>query len=89
MNAEVNQNHGSGNWIAFLFGAVFNLMANVNLAFMLGYVSQAIVGGFICLLFKIIGDVLSPLWQKHKVKFNSMRVRGMRRRKSRSRNDHH
>jgi hypothetical protein len=64
------QNHGSSNWIAFLFGAVFNLLSNVRisflLSFLLDYAVQAVVGGFICLAFKIIGDVLSPLWEKHK-----------------------
>jgi hypothetical protein len=65
--AEINQNHGSGgNWIAFVFGAVFNLLGNVNLTFLLDYALQAVVGGIICLAFKILGDVLSPLWQKHK-----------------------
>ena len=57
-----------GNGIAFLFGAIFNLLANVNLSFFLDYALQAIVGGIICLAFKIIGDVFSPLWQKHKDK---------------------
>lgn len=68
MNAEINQNHGSGNWIAFLFGAMFNLLGNVKLLFLLDYALQAVVGGIICLAFKIIGDILSPLWQKHKTK---------------------
>ncbi len=57
-----------GNGIAFLFGAVFNLLANVKLLFLLDYTLQAIVGGIICLGFKVLGDVLSPLWQKHKDK---------------------
>lgn len=66
MNTAINQNHGMGNGIAFLFGAAFNLLANVNLLFLLDYALQAIVGGIICLAFKIISDVFSPLWQKHK-----------------------
>jgi hypothetical protein len=66
MNTAINQNHGMGNGIAFLFGAAFNLLANVNLFFLLDYALQAIVGGIICLAFKIIADVFSPLWQKHK-----------------------
>lgn len=66
--AEINQNHGGsgGNWIAFVFGAVFNLLGNVKLTFLLDYALQAVVGGIICLAFKILGDVLSPLWEKHK-----------------------
>ena len=64
---EINQNHGAGgNWIAFVFGAVFNLLGNVNLMFLLDYALQAVVGGIICLAFKVLGDVLSPLWEKHK-----------------------
>lgn len=66
MNTAINQDHGSGNWIAFLFGAAFNLLSNVNLLFLLDYALQAVVGGIICLAFKILGDVLSPLWEKHK-----------------------
>ena len=70
MTTEVNQNHGSGggNWIAFVFGAAFNLLGNVKLLFLLEYAEQAILGGIICLAFKIIGDILSPLWEKHKVR---------------------
>lgn len=65
--AEINQNHGSGgNWIAFVFGAVFNLLTNVKLTFLLDYALQAVVGGIICLAFKILGDIFSPLWEKHK-----------------------
>ena len=66
MNSAINHNDGMGNGIAFLFGAVFNLLGNVNLMFLLDYTLQAIVGGIICLAFKVLGDVLSPLWQKHK-----------------------
>jgi hypothetical protein len=81
--AEVNQNHGSGsNWIAFVFGAVFNLLGNVNLAFLIDYALQAVMGGIICLAFKILGDVLSPLWERHKEKvkeFTKMKkIRGIK-----------
>jgi hypothetical protein len=70
MTAEVNQNNqsGGGNWIAFVFGAIFNLLSNVNLTFLLDYAMQAVVGGIICLAFKVIGDISSPLWEKHKVR---------------------
>lgn len=86
--AEINQNHGSGsNWIAFVFGAVFNLLGNVNLTFLLDYALQAVVGGIICLAFKVLGDVLSPLWEKHKERvkdFTKMRkIRGFKIRKKR------
>ncbi|QLH33436.1 MAG: hypothetical protein HWD62_14355 [Cyclobacteriaceae bacterium] len=84
--AEINQNHGAGgNWIAFVFGAVFNLLGNVNLIFLLDYALQAVVGGIICLAFKVLGDVLSPLWEKHKERvkdFTKMRkIRGFKIRK--------
>ncbi|HRJ29909.1 MAG TPA: hypothetical protein PLV21_06580 [Cyclobacteriaceae bacterium] len=87
MNTAINQNHGMGNGIAFLFGAVFNLLSNVNLMFLLDYTLQAIVGGIICLAFKVLGDVLSPLWQKHKdkvkdfAKLKKVRSLRLRRRK--------
>ena len=78
-----------GNGIAFLFGAAFNLLANVNLFFLLDYALQAIVGGIICLAFKIIADVTSPLWQKHKDRVKDFaklkRVKGLKlRRKNRN-----
>ena len=86
MNAEINQNHGSGNWIAFLFGAAFNLLGNVKLLFLLDYAMQAVVGGIICLAFKIIGDVFSPLWEKHKAKVKDFaKIKGIKlRRKKRN-----
>jgi hypothetical protein len=89
MNTAINQNHGMGNGIAFLFGAAFNLLANVNLFFLLDYALQAIVGGIICLVFKIIADVFSPLWQKHKDRVKDYaklnKVKGIRfRRKKRN-----
>ena len=78
-----------GNGIDFLFGAAFNLLANVNLFFLLDYALQAIVGGIICLAFKIIADVFSPLWQKHKDRVKDYaklhKVKGIRfRRKKRN-----
>ena len=79
-----------GNGIAFLFGAVFNLLSNVNLLFLLDYTLQAIVGGVICLAFKVLGDILSPLWQKHKDRVKDFarfkQVRGLKLRR-RKRND--
>ncbi len=68
-----------------MFGAVFNLLGNVNLTFLLDYALQAVVGGIICLAFKVLGDVLSPLWEKHKERvkdFTKMRkIRGFKIRK--------
>jgi hypothetical protein len=89
--AEINQNHdgsGGGNWIAFVFGAVFNLLGNVKLTFLLDYAMQAVVGGIICLAFKILGDVLSPLWEQHKERvkdFTKVRkIKGFKIRKRKS-----
>ena len=86
---EINQNHGSGNWIAFVFGAAFNLLSNVKLLFLLDYAVQAIVGGIICLAFKIIGDILSPLWEKHKERVkdftNVRKIKGFKIRKRKNR----
>jgi len=62
---ETTGGHGTGNWIAFLFGAVFNVLANVNVGSILDYTLQALIGGIICLFFKIAGDVLSPLWKDY------------------------
>jgi hypothetical protein len=91
MTTEVNQNNGSGgNWIAFVFGAAFNLLGNVKLLFLLEYAEQAILGGIICLAFKIIGDILSPLWEKHKVRVKDFakirRIKGFKIRKKKNRN---
>jgi len=67
MNTTTTPNHSAGgNWFAFLFGAVFNLMARIDLSFFGEYILQAIAGGIICLGFKIVGDILSPLWLKQK-----------------------
>ncbi|HMV08147.1 MAG TPA: hypothetical protein PK325_01030 [Cyclobacteriaceae bacterium] len=61
METQINHSNGSGNWIAFLFGAMFNILANFNLWHVIDYAAQAITGGLVCLLFKILGDFLSPL----------------------------
>ena len=48
------------------FGAAFNVLGSIDLTFFLDYIMQALLGGIICLMFKVIGDILSPLWVKHK-----------------------
>lgn len=50
---------GSGNVIAFLFGAIFNILANTDAASLTDYAIKAVVGGFIWLLFKIVGDYIN------------------------------
>jgi hypothetical protein len=76
---ELHQHHDpGGNWFAFLFGAAFNLLSNVKLSFLLDYTFQAIVGGIVCLGFKILGDILSPLWERHKEKMRTFRKEKMK-----------
>lgn len=57
----VSQNHNweAGNWLAFLFGAIFNLFADIDPRFLLDYTLQAIIGGIVCLFFKLLGDYIS------------------------------
>lgn len=65
MNAQDN-NLGSGNMVAFIIGAIFNILSsNFDFSVLTNYVLQAIVGGIFFLLFKILGDVLRPFWLKH------------------------
>jgi CDP-diglyceride synthetase len=51
---------GKGNWIAFLFGAIFNLLGSVTVTMIVDSAVQAVVGGIIVLLFKILGDYFDP-----------------------------
>lgn len=51
----------TGNWLAFLFGATFNLFAELAPRFLLDYTLQAIVGGIVCLCFKLLGDYITVL----------------------------
>ncbi|HEY9008084.1 MAG TPA: hypothetical protein VIM75_18210 [Ohtaekwangia sp.] len=92
MNTTTTPNHNAGgNWFAFLFGAIFNLMARIDLSFLMEYILQAVAGGIICLAFKIIGDILSPFWLKQKERVNKFtRARKMKiglRKKKRSHED--
>ena len=52
---------GSGNTVAFLFGAVFNILANTDYASFLDYSIKAVIGGVIMMLFKLLGDYISKL----------------------------
>jgi K+ transporter len=86
MNTTTTQsNNTGGNWFAFLFGAIFNLMALIDLTFLMEYILQAVAGGIICLFFKIISDVLSPLWLKQKERLkkftDSRKIKSVRRKK--------
>ncbi len=59
MNTQINQHQTSGNTVAFLFGAIFNILANTDYGSMVDYTLKAVIGGVIWLLFKIIGDYIS------------------------------
>ena len=65
MNTMERQEHSTlGNWFAFIFGAIFNLAAEVDFRFLIDYTLQAIVGGSICLLFKLLGDFITAHLKK-------------------------
>lgn len=51
----------TGNWIAFLFGATFNLVTHMLDSGPASYLVHAIAGGIICLIFKMAGDLFTPL----------------------------
>ncbi|CAN5617187.1 hypothetical protein BH10BAC4_BH10BAC4_24860 [soil metagenome] len=74
MNAEINQNHGSGNWIAFLLGAIFNVLASINFNSLLEHALIALIGGVIWLLFQIIANRIL----KHDSKPKSNRRRNVK-----------
>jgi hypothetical protein len=66
MNTQINQHQSTGlpggqvsNTVAFLFGAIFNILANTDYASMIDYALKALIGGVIWLLFKILGDYIS------------------------------
>lgn len=60
METQINESNGAGNWIAFLFGVMFNFLVRFDLDHAIDYATQAIMGGLICLFFKIVGDMISP-----------------------------
>ena len=61
MQHNYHSHDSSGNWIAFLFGATFNVVTHVIDSGPTSYVVHAIAGGIICLIFKMIGDLLTPV----------------------------
>jgi hypothetical protein len=56
MNTDINQNHGSGNWIAFLLGAIFNVLASINTSHLFEHALIAFIGGVIWLLFQVLAN---------------------------------
>ena len=61
MHSNHSFNDSAGNWIAFLFGATFNIVTHMLDSGPTSYLVHAIAGGIICLLFKLIGDLFTPL----------------------------
>ncbi len=69
MDTQLNHSNGAGNWIAFLFGATFNMLAGIEQSNGINYAAHAIVGGIICLFFKMLGDFLTPSLKRLGQKF--------------------
>ncbi|MBT1704070.1 hypothetical protein [Chryseosolibacter indicus] len=59
METQINHSNGAGNWIAFLFGVMFNFLVKFDLHHAIDYAAQAITGGLVCLVFKILGDFIT------------------------------
>ncbi len=69
MDTQLSNSNGSGNWIVFLFGAMFTTVANSVESNAINYAGHAIVGGVIFLAFKMLGDFLTPLLLRLGTKF--------------------
>jgi hypothetical protein len=69
MNATQTQ-HGSGNWVAFLFGAIFNMIVSISYQGLTEYALYSLVGSMIAggvwLVYKIIADRLGVNGKKEK-----------------------
>ena len=61
METQIHPNNSAGNGIAFLFGVMFNFMTNANAPGTGNYIAHAIAGGIICLFFKMMGDLFTPI----------------------------
>jgi hypothetical protein len=53
---EAEQTQGPGNRIAFLLGAIFNVLASINFSKLLEHAIIAVIGGVIWLIFQIIAN---------------------------------
>lgn len=56
MNTDIQHNQGTGNWVAFLLGAIFNVLASINFNMLLEHAIIAVIGGVIWLIFQIIAN---------------------------------
>ena len=61
MHSNHSFHDSAGNWIAFLFGATFNIVTHIIDSGPASYIIHAIAGGIICLMFKLIGDLFTPM----------------------------
>lgn len=66
MNAE-HTNTGHGNWIVFLIGAVFNVLAELNFSTLLEHSVKMVIGGLAFLLVKAVVEKYTP-WVKAQLK---------------------
>jgi len=61
MNTTQTQ-HGHGNWVAFLLGAIFNMIVSISYSGLTEYAVYSVVGstiaGGIWLVYKVIADRL-------------------------------
>ncbi|MEJ1237920.1 hypothetical protein WBG78_07325 [Chryseolinea sp. T2] len=70
MQYNYHSHDSAGNWIAFLFGATFNIVTHVIDSGPASYLVHAIAGGIICLIFKMIGDLFAPVVRRLGVRFS-------------------
>jgi hypothetical protein len=63
MDAQHTSNTGQGNWIVFLIGAVFNVLAQLNFSSLVEHTVKMIIGGLAFLLVKALVEKLTP-WGK-------------------------
>lgn len=67
MNAEHTSNAGQGNWIVFLIGAMFNVLAELNFSVLFEHSVKMIIGGLAFILVKALVDKCTP-WVKIQLK---------------------
>lgn len=69
MNTEIQQNNtGSGNWVAFLFGAILNLIVSIDYMSHVDYAIHMLIAGLVWLLFKKLGELKIGKSRKNSLK---------------------
>lgn len=66
MNAEHTSN-GQGNWIVFLIGMLFNVLAELNFSALFEHSVKMVIGGLAFLLVKAMVEKCTP-WVKAQLK---------------------